>query len=490
MRGNIFVYEYILSYHLHPDAKALCFAHSKPTMMKNRHLYILLLLILSSFCCQLWAAATVPTPYQAEATANVRVRKGPGTGYAIKGTLKKGETVKVIDNSRAQWLEVDSRFGTGWVSEQYLKPSPSTEVQQAAAPQKKRSSRWNITLWDIIKYAFIIFFLIGLISSVWEYIVGAIVIAFSLAKWTLRLFALPFFITNVLQRYLAKPWILFFHDNHFSDATNAVLRKVFACLKVPLYILLTPLRLVNAAFFNLVVHCPYELFNYALELLAPTHYRDGSDGLGDWLLYLPKRLWKYGIYHPALTLIESLVWTIIDTFIPALTLYHGTSPEAARSIVSCPYRTGSRDGYTGIWNVGSGNFAGNGIYFAPARSTSQHYSSGSMIVCRVTLGRTLDLGLAPWNVFRECGHADALNATRWGLNNGYVTGEWWRPDEKWWEYCMYDWQNRYNYSWRIRPLYVINLNEGFIQRTPCGMAHWLFQKMVLKDLGQSIREKF
>ena len=140
----------------------------------------------------------------------------------------------------------------------------------------------------------------------------------------------------------------------------------------------------------------------------------------------------------------------------------------------------------GIWRVGGGNYAGNGIYFAPVRSTAKHYSSGSLIICRVTLGPTLDLGLAPYHVFSACGHPDATEATSWGLENGYVTGEWWRPDERWWEYCMYDWQNRYNYSWRIRPLYVLDLNSGNIQRIPGGMCHWLFRKMVIKDIFASL----
>ncbi len=77
---------------------------------------------------------------------------------------------------------------------------------------------------------------------------------------------------------------------------------------------------------------------------------------------------------------------------------------------------------------------------------------------RVTLGRVIDLGLAPKYVYDQCGSPNALYAMRWGLKNGYVTGEWWRDDAKWWEYCMYDWQNRYNDSWLIRPLYVLNID--------------------------------
>jgi hypothetical protein len=54
---------------------------------------------------------------------------------------------------------------------------------------------------------------------------------------------------------------------------------------------------------------------------------------------------------------------------------------------------------------------------------------------------------------------------------------------------MYDWQNRYNESWRIRPLYVINLSDEIIQRVPGGMVHWLFSKMVFEDMLNSIEKK-
>ena len=179
---------------------------------------------------------------------------------------------------------------------------------------------------------------------------------------------------------------------------------------------------------------------------------------------------------------------MIDTFVPSLTLFHGTSPEAAESITQGPGRVCSKDWYSGVWNVGGGNYAGNGIYFAPKRGTALHYSSGSLIVCRVSLGRTLDLGMAPKHVYDLCGKPNALGVTDWGLKNGYVTGEWWRGDYRagWWEYCMYDWQNRYNDSWRIRPLYVINLSNHSIQRIPGGMVHWFFNSMVLHDLCHTI----
>lgn len=292
----------------------------------------------------------------------------------------------------------------------------------------------------------------------------------------------PFYIFNVLQRYLAKPWRPFYKENNGDDDENARKRRMYEKIKIPFYILLTPLRLLNAVYYNVVLHCSFELFNYIIEVILPSNKYEGGGSFVLGVIMIPWRIVKYLVLHGSFTLIESGVWTIVDTFVPALTLYHGTDGLAAENITQGPGRTCSGSKFTGLWKVGGGNFAGNGIYFAPVRNTACHYSSGSLIVCRVSLGRTLDLGLAPKYVYDQCGHANALAATKWGLENGYVTGEWWRKDCHWWEYCLYDWQNRYNHSWRIRPLYVLDLEGGCIQRIPGGMTHWLFRWIVVKDL--------
>lgn len=274
---------------------------------------------------------------------------------------------------------------------------------------------------------------------------------------------------------------MFYKSNNGRDLKNAELRNTFEWVKVPLYIILTPLRFVNALYFNMIVHCSFEMYNYIVELFLPSNAHEGEDDYIRLFLLLPWRLLKYVVWHGGLTIAESAIWTVIDTFVPALTLFHGTDEQASTTITNAG-RNGYSCNLTGVWNVGSGNYAGNGIYFAPARSTALHYARGSLIVCRVSLGKVLDLGLAPWHIYKQCGYPNALGATKWGLQNGYVTGEWWRKDAGWWEYCMYDWQNRYNYSWRIRPLYVLNLSEKYMQRIPGGMWHWLFRKMVISDI--------
>ena len=304
-----------------------------------------------------------------------------------------------------------------------------------------------------------------------------------------RLLSFLFSFLNGLQRHLSKPWRLLYKNHHGSDGFNKFMRGFWTLLKFPLYIVLTPLRFVNAVFYNIVVHSSFEFFNYLGEIFDPTSPKEGGANFITWLLLLPLRFVKYG-WHYLLSLIESIFWTAIDTIVPALTLYHGTDQSSSVCICQSPGRVGAKSWFDGIWKVGGGNFAGNGIYFAPIRSTAEHYarnySQRAMIICRVSLGKVIDLGMAPKYVYNQCGYPNALGATEWGLNHGYTTGEWWRKDEKWWEYCMYDWRNRYNSSWRIRPLYVEDLNNKRVHRIPGGMAHWLFRSLVIKDLMKSI----
>lgn len=293
-----------------------------------------------------------------------------------------------------------------------------------------------------------------------------------------------FSIFNRLQRFLSKPWRIFYKYHHGGNGINRFMRGFWFLLKIPLYVFLTPLRLANAICYNILLHISFEFFNYLAEICDPSSKKEGGANFATWLTVIPWRLIKYG-WHFLLVVVESVVWTVIDTFIPALTLYHGTTREACKNIIESPGRLWHGDRDMGVWLVGGGNFAGDGIYFAPVRSTAEHYARGYMIVCRVSLGRVIDLGMAPKYVFNYCGHSNAHEVTRWGLDHKYTTGEWWRSGTGWWEYCMYDRGGRYDYSWRIRPLYVEEIGNRRIFRIRGGMVHWLFRKMVFRDLRNS-----
>lgn len=435
--------------------------------------------------------------YYAVPTTNLNVRTGPGKGYRLLTSLTCADTVAVVQqNQYSAWVEIQAQYIQGWVHSDYLRSildAPQwIRVQQQPVQEEittpSSSSFFDFGFWDVVGFCFKVLMwivVIGIALKILAWMLDGIVVVLGLGLVLGKLFydivSIPFFISNTLQRYLAKPWLIFYKSPRHNDDTNEDMRTMYEFLKIPMYILLFPIRLGNAVFFNLFTHCTFEVMNYLLEMIFPSLDEEGADDLWTWILYLPVRIVKYS-YHAVLTLIESLIWTVLDCFLPALTLYHGTDPTAAQEILRSPSRGGGGCWFTGVWKVGGGNYAGNGIYFAPARSTSEHYAAGSMIVCRVTLGRTLDLGLAPRRIFNQCGFANATGATQWGLNNDYVTGEWWRSDRSWWEYCMYDWQNRYNSSWRIRPLYVVDMKTGYMQRIPGGMTHWLFREMVVNDM--------
>ena len=62
-------------------------------------------------------AAAMAAP--AIATGNVNVRSGPGTGYSVIDTLRRGDRVDV-QQCRGSWCYVEKRGADGWVSANYL----------------------------------------------------------------------------------------------------------------------------------------------------------------------------------------------------------------------------------------------------------------------------------------------------------------------------------------------------------------------------------
>lgn len=433
-------------------------------------------------------AAEKTYPAWCATTTHLNVRAA-GYQQARKiATLQPDTRIRVEYVNSNNWAAIQYGNQRAYVSARYIRYIAPIEEEVAKTATTPRSSTRSSTYGGFLSWIFTIggwLIAIVIIRNVGIYILGSAGLLMYKAYWIV---CIPFYILNWFQRHLSKPWRILHKGNTGRDYKNAELRSSYEWAQIPFYIILTPLRFVNAVYFNMIVHCSFEMYNYLIEIFLPCNDKEGADDYFRLILLAPWRALKYVVWHGGLTVIESAVWTVVDTFLPALTLFHGTNEQASTTITNAG-RSGYTTGLTGIWNVGGGNYAGNGIYFAPSRSTALHYARGSLIVCRVSLGRVLDLGLAPMHVFKQCGYPNALGATKWGLNNGYVTGEWWRKDTGWWEYCMYDWQNRYNYSWRIRPLYVLNLYDKSMQRIPGGMCHWLFRKLVIKDIMTYFEEK-
>lgn len=69
---------------------------------------------------------------EATVTANgLRVRKGPGTGFQITGSLNKGQAVEIM-NSNSQWAEVRTSMLRGWVAKEFLQFQKSPTAASSA----------------------------------------------------------------------------------------------------------------------------------------------------------------------------------------------------------------------------------------------------------------------------------------------------------------------------------------------------------------------
>ena len=479
-------------------------------------------------------------------TNKLNVRTGPGKEYGAYGTFKRGDTI-LVKSVNGQWAAVQDDYYTGYVNTRYIRyVRPWQDAKTKASPKPRhRLTVWDklyeytkVVLWIWVIIAVIGYFINDSVSgfAIWMLIfcgIGALIgwmfwdngtagaviatgmelalLAFFIYKltdsvwlqssslgalsrgvWALGSF--PFFTLNLLQFWLSKPWRPFMKRNVFPESSKPSMRKYLRMFQIPFYIALFPLRLINAVYYNMVIYNLYAWSNYIIEVILPSDTWEGADNAAEWVKYLPQRIGKYLLWHGSLTIVESVAWTVIDTFVPAVTLYHGTAAPFADNMLCDPDRSnpwGRTKGWkTGVWDVGGGNYAGDGIYFGIFRSTLRNYQKGTAIAARVTMGKTIDTVLMPNYVYAAAGKPGAKAVSNWGLNHGYVTGEWWRADGRWWEICLYDRQNRYNESWRIRPIYAIYAGSGIMQRIKGGPAHWLFRQQVIDDMEDTLRRSF
>lgn len=110
------------------------------------------------------ASAGIAMAAPATATANINVRSGPGGGYGVIDTLRRGDRVDVQDCQRG-WCYVEKRGPDGWVSSDYLatrrvngggyngggynaSPGYSFEFNFGNVPQRPHYPRPNHGEWD------------------------------------------------------------------------------------------------------------------------------------------------------------------------------------------------------------------------------------------------------------------------------------------------------------------------------------------------------
>ena len=315
----------------------------------------------------------------------------------------------------------------------------------------------------------------------------------SIFEYAYYILSLPIWFLNRLQHILSEPWRYLFKSSWPTEETKDFLRPVLYGVQLLLYIVITPLRLLNAFLYNMVIYCITELYDLFFEVLQPSEWDEGYGDRWKWTYMLPWRIIKYPLFHGSLVLIEGSVWTVIDTIIPAITMYHGTDLIAGQAITGKARRRWT----DGTFTASQSSWGGIGVYFASRRSVARSYAedpyrlNGSnpvMIVCRVSLGKIINYSLAPYFTYLNAGaNGNPAELNKYADKNGYITGEWWNKRGGYWEYCMFDWKNRYNHPWRIRPIFVFNFRTGRAQHIESGLRHWLFSKVVYDDIFKSIR---
>lgn len=475
-------------------------------------------------------------PAMFEANTNVNIRKNPNAHSRKLGILKTGEQVEILSvstNGTMNWGKMQLTSGKhGYVCMKYLKQKVIEKPEETSSSEfsswseikdfLNTAGRW-LGYLVIIGMLLLAYYLREVIAAVigtyiFFAIVGAIIGFFfgnaskgaGIACWVVTVVGgvyllisyggsirrvifgvlcipfIPLYLLNQLQWVLIAPWRWLFKSDWLNEDVKSFIRPCFTFLSIILAILTTPLRTFNAIVYN-TIHVIYEFYNYILEVLIPSADDEGAEGVWSWCLHFIVRVFKYPIFHGIRSLWDSIIGTILDIFYPTVTLYHGTTETAANNILADNNRNSHQQRYAhylrGTFKASSQaqcSWAGLGVYFAKSLFLASSYaysdrnSDGTdpiLIVSRVSYGLIISYNLAPCRVSYNTGrygHHPSIN--NWTMSQGYTTGEWWNGYN--WEYCLFDWQNRYNEPWRIRPIYAFNLSTLFFHHIKGGMRHW------------------
>lgn len=477
-----------------------------PTPIK-RIILLLLLLILSGTGGRVGAQVKAydTYPWIVEANTNLNVRAKWGTDYEKLGTVQSEVTPEM---RRERNRPANRFFFSGFLSSLWkvIKTLLVIFIILIAISYKEEVLRLVMTIvmctligrWTTglifhnVDWGTNIGFVLGIILSVRKLVEETSFgggVANQFLGTVYYIISFPIFLLNQAQYFLSAPWRYFFKSDWPAESNKKAIRVTLDVLQVIMYILITPLRFYNSVLYNIFVHGLSEMYDLVYEVFVPCDWDEGKGDFWQWLLYFPVRLVKYPIYHGTVMLLECLVWTVIEILIPTVTMYHGTNLEAAESICGSADRNAylkrHRDWRAECFTTGMASWGGIGVYFTSKRWVARSYSLRALgsdadvpvyIAVRVSLGRIVNYSLAPHFVYRQTGEGgkhSLLNA--FGMQNHYITGEWWNVGGGYWEYCMFDWQKKYNFPWRIRPLYVFNCEKNSIQHIPGGMAHWSFR---------------
>lgn len=279
--------------------------------------------------------------------------------------------------------------------------------------------------------------------------------------WAIRL---PFVWLNWLQWFLMAPAQYWMRGvSSWPRSLFFILSPVLIAYWLSAYLVMTPVRLINAVYFNMLLFWPVTLRDSVADVFHP---RPGEGGdlryAVRWIFGFPIRSIKVVTDNLA-AILQGVAATLFDLVWPTLTLFHGTPGQSAHAIVR-----------TGAWRAGDGNYAGTGIYFSIRKRVAIRYArskgGGAVIVARVTLTPCRPFATLPERLRKNLGRdGDGISH---GVKFPWASLQHFRHDQGgWYEFCVVQRaRHASKRTWRVRPLCV--LRQGIPKRVPGGMRRW------------------
>ncbi len=249
--------------------------------------------------------------------------------------------------------------------------------------------------------------------------------------------------------------------------------------QLTVWVLTTPLRIISALYFDVLVYLFIMISDSVSELVNPKlgamRFKKGFAYLWRWIVFLPYRM-VWLVTKNSLAIVDSVMMLIISTVWPTFTMYHGTSKDNVVNITR-----------EGRWLVGPGNYGGSGIYFGRSPRVaisyakgSRHSDQGRVIIARVTLSMLRNCATLPETTRKNAASpGDGGRRLAQAIKFPYYATEFWKSGDKWWEYCLVQGgrDGEFISSWRIRPIGYVHITgenslSGKLERLWGGKAHY------------------
>ncbi len=278
-------------------------------------------------------------------------------------------------------------------------------------------------------------------------------------------FRFPFLWLNWLQWFLMGPMQYWLRrtGTAWPRSLFLIFSPVLIAYWLLAYVALSPIRLVNAVYFNMLLFWLVTLRDSVADVFHPQPGEGGTFRyVARWIFGFPFRLAKV-VTDNLVAIPQGIAATLFDVIWPTLTLYHGTVLHSAHAIAS-----------SGTWLAGDGNYVGTGIYFSIQKRVAKRYAQSkggeAVMVARVTLTPCRPFATLPEKVRMRIGtDGDGISHD---LQFPWASIQHFRDDRGgWYEFCVAQPARHSSIStWRVRLLCI--LQQDIPKRVPGGLPKW------------------